>query len=228
MVGDDVWLLDKRNPTPPKGSSPTKMTNAKRRRSVSSADLSSVEPVSKRRRQTWLGEEVSDSVRGMRTSFFTCSLSAKTSMSDDEREKLEDFQTYVDSFDAGSDAQFSFSSPIADARCALLEFLQFRHLEFDTLRRAKYSTAMLLYHLKHENASGVVPVCTTCERDIHEVRWHKVKKVAEKRRVTKNLAFTKSTKHPESEFILEELCACCHSQRSQQDEFIPIPVSLKL
>lgn len=228
MAGDDVWLLDKRNPALPKSISSNKKSNGKRRRSLSSVDSSTAEPVAKKRRQSWLGEEVSGSVRNLRTSFFTCSLAPKSTISGAEQEKLEAFKTYAGSFEAeSSNTESALPCPIADARSALLEFSQYRHLEFDTLRRAKYSTAMLLYHIKHENAPGVVPVCTSCDRDIEEVRWHKVKKVAEKRRVTKNLAFSK-TKPTDPEFIHEELCGCCHAQHSQRQQFIPIPVSLKL
>jgi hypothetical protein len=225
MVGDDYWLLDKRTPTPKAAGS--KKAKGKRRRSLSSADMSvSIEdPAPKRRRQSWLGEEISETVRKMRTSFFACSLLPKKIMSDVEQTKLSGFQSYVDSFDFGINSNSSLSSPITDARHALLEFSQYRHFEFNTLRRAKYSTAMLLYHLQHPDAPGVVPVCTTCDQPIEELRWHKVKKVSEKRRVTKYMKPTTPFDHA---FIREELCGCCHAKHSEKDEFIPIPVALKL
>jgi hypothetical protein len=84
---------------------------------------------------------------------------------------------------------------------------------------------MLLYHLHHRNAPGVIPVCTTCEHTIESVRWHKVRKLTERRRVTKNMF--KPTKPLEPIFVPEELCVCCHSQHPRKEDFIPIPVSLK-
>lgn len=225
MVGDDVWLLDKRNTNPPKGMGANKNGRAKRRRSSISKEAHSKDPVGLKRRQSWVGEEVGHSVRAYRTSFFTCSLTPKAKMSDMEQEKLRIFSSYADSFDSALVCQSSLSSPLVDARCALLEFSQFRNLEFNTLRRAKYSTAMLLYHLHHRNAPGVIPVCTTCEHTIESVRWHKVRKLTERRRVTKNMF--KPTKPLEPIFVPEELCVCCHSQHPRKEDFIPIPVSLK-
>ncbi len=225
MVGEDLWLLDKRNPTP--NLSATKTAGKKRRGSCSGSNesiCSSDEPVSKRRRQSWVGEEVSEAVRRLRTSFFVCSLLPKKSISEAEQKKLREFQDYVDEYDNNSDSSLSKSSPICDARHALLEFSQYRHLEFDTLRRAKYSTAVLLYHLKNSDAPGVVPHCSSCNEAIQEVRWHKVKKATEKRRITKSM------KHLVAEvaFQKEELCLGCHAQHSEKEEYVPIPVSLKL
>merc|ERR1711915_642804 len=72
--------------------------SAKRRSSAS--DFSSCdEPPNKRRRQSWLGEEVALSVRKMRTDFFSCSLVPKESMSSEEELKEKVFQEYVSSFD---------------------------------------------------------------------------------------------------------------------------------
>jgi hypothetical protein len=230
MVGGDTWLLDKKNPAPPKSQSSSKKSTAKRRRSSISSSVSSEStieaPVTKKRRQSWLGEEVGDSVRKMRTSFFSCSLSPKGDMSVREKAKLEIFRDYVRCFEF-SVSRPTISSPIADARYALLEFSQFRHLEFDTLRRAKYSSAVLLYHLHNADAPGTVPMCTTCSQDIEEVRWHKVKKIPEKRRVTKGVGYKKAKAPVESSFGAEELCRTCHGHHANQDEFIPIPVSLK-
>jgi hypothetical protein len=150
-------------------------------------------------------------------------LAPKESLSDQEREKAESYSSYVELFKNKDDSDFATSSRIADARGTLLEFSQFRHFEFDTLRRAKYSTAMLLYHLHHENAPGMVPICTGCDQQIQEIRWHKVKKAAEKRRLTKFAPI----RAPEPEWVREELCACCYTKQSQVDEFIPIPVTVK-
>jgi hypothetical protein len=224
MVGDDVWLLDKRNPTP---NGPTSKTGTKRRQSVNSgcndSNCSVDEPAPKRRRQSWVGEEVSEAVRRLRTSFFVCSLLPKSSMSDAEQQKLREFRDYISEFTPCQTNSPTMAPSIGDARHALLEFSQYRHFEFDTLRRAKYSTAMLIYHLKNSDAPGVVPICNCCNQVIEEVRWHKVKKTVEKRRITKFM------KHvpPEPAFKQEELCAACHATHNEKEEFIPIPVSMK-
>lgn len=225
MVGEDHWLLDKRTHVASSGPGP-KSGGKRRRGSVGSTEsvASGEEPTTKRRRQSWVGEEVSEAVRRLRTSFFTCSLLPKLAMSGAEEEKLQIFEAYATEFDHSKNLIVSMSSPISDARHALLEFSQYRHFEFDTLRRAKYSTAMLLYHLKNSDAPGVVPLCNSCNEAIEEVRWHKMKKSAEKRRITK---FMKPVS-PEPEFQQEELCGYCHSKHSEKDAFIPIPVSLKL
>jgi len=219
MVGKDFWLLEKRQAVP--------VCN-KRRRSSSSASGGDAavpdEQSSKLRRQVWVGEEVSEAVRRMRTIFFTCFLTPKPSMSETERSMLSRFETYASDFDRDMPIHLGFSSPISDARHALLEFSQYRGLEFDTLRRAKYSTAMLLFHLQNIDVPGVVPVCSTCSHTIEEVRWHKVKKATERRRATK---FMKPVP-PEPLFIQEELCGGCHAICSEKEEFIPIPVCLKL
>jgi hypothetical protein len=220
MVGDDTWLLDKRIAAAPKPASAKKAGGKRRRNSI---DSTSEDPSAKRRRQSWLGEEIGDSVRKMRDSFFTCMLAPKESLSDQEREKAESYRSYVQLFESKDDPDFAASSRIADARGTLLEFSQFRHFEFDTLRRAKYSTAMLLYHLHHEDAPGMVPICTGCDQEIQEIRWHKVKKVAEKRRLTKFAPI----RAPEPVWVREELCVCCYPKHSKVDEFIPIPVTVK-
>ena len=219
MVGEDTWLLDKKNPTPPKMFAGKKSGAKRRRSSLDSCEESG----QKRRKQAWLGEEVGASVRKMRTSFFTCRLSLKHEMTADELQKASCYRSYAESFSRSSHSEFAASSRIADARHTLLEFSQFRHFEFDTLRRAKYSTAMLLYHLHNDDAPGLVPICTSCQQEIHEVRWHKVKKVAEKKRATK---FAPIKAH-DPEFKAEELCSCCHSKHPDGDDFIPIAVSMK-
>lgn len=223
MVGSDTWLLDKRITTAPKLAS-AKKAGVKRRQNSIDCGTNSEDPSAKKRRQSWLGEEIGDSVRKMRESFFTCMLAPKeSSLSDQELKKASSYRSYVELFQNKDASDFCTSSRIADARGTLLEFSQFRHFEFDTLRRAKYSTAMLLYHLHHEDAPGMVPICTGCDQEIQEIRWHKVKKVAEKRRLTKFAPI----RPPEPKWVREELCACCYPKHSNVDEFIPIPVTVK-
>jgi hypothetical protein len=237
MVGDDVWMMDKKIPHPPKptGAGKKKGSGKKRKNLV---DLTSPEyPVPKRRRQSWLGEEVGMSVRRMRTSFFTCSLTPKKNMSAEEAAKEKDFQKYIDSFVKSSVTDSVLPpSRIADARHALLEFSQYRNLEFDTLRRAKYSTSVLLYHLHHDNAPGLIPTCSSCDETIENVRWHRIRRVEERHhtgRVPPTLRAAKMAQIAVPAGVAEachkgeELCACCYDKRSTKEEFIPLPVSFK-
>jgi hypothetical protein len=221
MVGSDVWLLDKKNPIPPKASGMSK--KMKRRKStVDSID----EPAPKRRRQTWLGEEVGTAVRRMRTSFFKCSLGPESTALGQEVKQLGTFDEYAKVFKGDGDATLR-SSRVADARHALLEFSQFRSLEFDTLRRAKYSSAMLLYHLHNEMAPGQIPECTSCHQEIDGVRWHRINKVVERRPAAALPASGRKPKIASScPFESEELCSLCYSKHANQDQFIPLQVSL--
>lgn len=212
MVGDDVWLLDRRNIVPQKNpANAKKKKNGKRKKTVREVEE---EPPSKRRRQSWLGEEVGVSMRKIRTAFFTCSLTPKEERSDVEHGKLENFDEYIAPFAALSQQLAGAhvgSCRVADARHGLLEFSQYRNFEFDTLRRAKYSTSMLLYHLHHDNAPGLIPLCTKCHKTIHHVRWHEIRK-----RSVRN-----------SREMAEELCPECYSKRGDSDKFLPLPVSFR-
>ena len=59
-----------------------------------------------------------------------------------------------------------------DNRHTFLEMCQFRHYQFDTLRRAKHSSLMLLYHLHFPDSANARPTCACCEGAIRDVRWH--------------------------------------------------------
>lgn len=211
MVGNDIWLLDKRNP--PKN--PQSKSNPRRRKSESN-DCSD-EPPTKRRRQSWLAEEVGASVRLHRTCFFNCSLQPSP-----EQEKS--YEDYTRNYTPSSDEHVA-SSTIADMRHALLEFSQYRNLEFDTLRHAKYSSAILLFHLHNDRAPGSIPECSSCSKPIDDVRWHRLARVTERR-------LLQASRHPVGRrpkrtkpYEPEELCGACHTTCSDPDEFIPIPVS---
>jgi hypothetical protein len=221
MIGNDLWLMDKRVSTPPKGSA--KKTRKRRRNSI---ENTVEDPVPKKRCQSWLGEDLAESVRRLRTSLFTCSLIPKEAMSEKEVAKLQKYREYVRGFRFEPDSRILKASPITETRHGFLELSQFRRFEFNTLRRAKYSTGMLIYHLRNEDALGVVPVCTSCNEDIHNVLWHKVKTVAEK--VIGVKTFPKP-KQCSSAWIGGELCEGCHRQQNkiEQEQYIPIPVSLK-
>ena len=222
MVGSDVWLLDKKNPVPPKGLVVAKKTKGGKKGAQDSID----EPAAKRRRQTWLGEYVGAAVRRMRKSFFKCSLASDLATDKQIPLKSQLFNEYAESFNADGDSKL-FSARVADARHALLEFSQFRSLEFDTLRRAKYSSSMLLYHLHNEGAPGLIPKCSSCCQEIEGVRWHRINKVVERRAVA---AVPTSGRKPKVmanvSFEPEELCSTCFSKIDYQDQFIPLQVSV--
>jgi ribosomal protein L34E len=173
----------------------------------------------------------------MRTSFFSCSLVSKANLSPEEAAKEREFQAYIAPF-VNSKVEDKTLAPsrIADARHAFLEFSQYRNLEFDTLRRAKYSTSILLYHLHYDEAPGLIPTCSSCEETIHEIRWHRIRRVEERHhtgRVPPTLRAARLAQigvdqdTAEAIHYGEELCANCYDKRSTKEEFIPLPVSFK-
>mmetsp|Transcript_10345 Transcript_10345/g.18839 ORF Transcript_10345/g.18839 Transcript_10345/m.18839 type:complete len:1409 (-) Transcript_10345:498-4724(-) len=227
MVGDDVWLMNKRKKKPSKKRKSSSKSQKDRSDSFSED--------SKRRRQSWLGDEVGAAMRRMRRDFFVCDLKPKRSMTDGEKKKQEEYEVYTESFgiqnkrDDGSYAKSvrstGVSARVADYRHGLLEFSQFRNFEFDTLRRAKYSTTMLLYHLHHADVPGLIPECTSCGEDIVDVRWHKIKKAIDDRR--RHTLALKKLKLPSEVWKSEALCDSCHSKAPNGDEFTPLRVSFQ-
>eukprot|EP00607_Mallomonas_marina_P005877 CAMPEP_0182439702 /NCGR_PEP_ID=MMETSP1167-20130531/86595_1 /TAXON_ID=2988 /ORGANISM="Mallomonas Sp, Strain CCMP3275" /LENGTH=1396 /DNA_ID=CAMNT_0024633453 /DNA_START=440 /DNA_END=4630 /DNA_ORIENTATION=- len=63
-------------------------------------------------------------------------------------------------------------APFVDCRHTFLEMCQFRHYQFDTLRRAKHSSLLLLYHLHNPTLKNLRPHCQQCTEIITDVRWH--------------------------------------------------------
>ncbi|KAF0932680.1 hypothetical protein E2562_011977 [Oryza meyeriana var. granulata] len=53
-----------------------------------------------------------------------------------------------------------------DTRQAFLSFCQGNNYQFDTLRRAKHSTMMVLYHLHNPTGLAFVATCNVCNHDI--------------------------------------------------------------
>lgn len=227
MVGGDKMFLDK-SQTSTRASSTGKAAkrggNGRRRKSLCSSDG---EPQAKRRRQSWLGEEVGIAVRRMRPHFFVCSLDACSELENPELEKLAQYTSYVESYEPKSFE--GKSSRIADMRNSLLEFSQFHNLEFDTVRKAKYSTSILLYHLHNNNAPGVIPTCTSCQSVISGVRWHKITHIVEDSSVLNKQVTTGCHKKKPFTAVPEELCQSCFEKREEETHvnFLPVQVTLQ-
>lgn len=157
----------------------------------------------------WLGMEVGCSVRRMRRDFFVCDLSSHENGDD------EAFRQYVDGWDRLAPTNEDQTNRkignrtvnVADARTSLLEYCQFRNLQFDTLRRAKCSTAILLRHLHNPYVrTSIDPVCSFCQSIISDTRWHRSKVTAHDKR---------------------ELCTGCWEacDQKRKEEFVPVRVN---
>ncbi|CAD5186956.1 unnamed protein product [Musa acuminata subsp. malaccensis] len=57
-------------------------------------------------------------------------------------------------------------SEFFDTRQAFLSLCQGNHYQYDTLRRAKHSSMMVLYHLHNPTAPAFVTTCNVCHHDI--------------------------------------------------------------
>lgn len=57
-------------------------------------------------------------------------------------------------------------SEFFDTRQAFLSLCQGNHYQYDTLRRAKHSSMMVLYHLHNPTAPAFVTTCNICYLDI--------------------------------------------------------------
>ncbi|KAM0933705.1 putative histone acetyltransferase chromatin regulator PHD family [Dioscorea sansibarensis] len=57
-------------------------------------------------------------------------------------------------------------SEFFDTRQAFLSLCQGNHYQYDTLRRAKHSSMMVLYHLHNPTAPAFVTTCNVCHQDI--------------------------------------------------------------
>lgn len=70
-----------------------------------------------------------------------------------------------------SDPDQPIHSELMDSRDAFLQMARERHLEFSSLRRAKYSTMVLLYEIHMELRQSFMYNCNVCGAQI-ETRWH--------------------------------------------------------
>jgi E1A/CREB-binding protein len=58
-------------------------------------------------------------------------------------------------------------------RQAFLSLCQGNHYQFDTVRRAKHSSMMVLYHIHNPNAPAFMPSCTICHSELEEGEGYK-------------------------------------------------------
>ena len=105
-----------------------------------------------------------------------------------------------------------------------LEFSQYRNFQFDTVRRAKYSTAMLIRYLLNPNSPGLIPTCTNCRNEISSVRWHKINKAFDERRRS---SATLSIRMACVNMDRGELCSTCFELEEKKELYIPIRVSFE-
>jgi len=218
MVGEDKFLLDKKH-------SYKKKSGKKKETSIDPSNSDGI------RRESWLSDEVLAAVRRCRAVMFVCHLRPKAQMTNVEKDKEQEFSRYIEGFDLRSDHSPNarpekevVKPSVSEARHGLLEFSQYCNLQFDSVRRAKYSTAMLLYYLQNPESPGVLPACSCCRRDIINVRWHKVSKsFDERRRSSLSIAIRTYT----SDMSRRELCEQCFKATAKKEDYVPIRVTFR-
>lgn len=226
MAGEDTHLLTRRSNNKEIGKK--KKKSKKRKESICEAINSDGI-----RRESWLSFEVLGSIRNNRSVIFVCHLEPKKSKSETEQIKLSDFQEYIKDFDikgcpnlqgSNQEVKPKFKPSVQETRHGLLEFSQYGNLQFDTVRRAKYSTAMLLYYFKNPHSDGVLPKCSDCKCCIENVRWHRINKAFDERRRTSQLLALRTACF---EMARKELCGDCYLKSHQKEDFYPIRVSFR-
>ncbi len=134
----------------------------------------------------WLLSELCKSVGRMKRDLFVVELAAPDAdLADTAWESAVEVSSAVDNVGHGGDSKRcglvpdvdidpdpKCTSALADSRHTLLEMCQFRHYQFDTLRRAKHSSAMVLYHLHRPQAHSLNPFCSHCGKAIRTIRFH--------------------------------------------------------
>ncbi|KAG5450308.1 Histone lysine acetyltransferase crebbp [Clonorchis sinensis] len=80
-------------------------------------------------------------------------------------------QNSVSSLPAIKDLDPLINSDLMECRGAFLERAREKHLEFSSVRRAKYSTLVMLYELHTENRQPLMYTCNMCNVQL-ETPWH--------------------------------------------------------
>lgn len=75
-------------------------------------------------------------------------------------------QSEIEVTDDTKDKDEILESEFFDTRQAFLSLCQGNHYQYDTLRRAKHSSMMVLYHLHNPTAPAFVTTCNICHLDI--------------------------------------------------------------
>lgn len=71
------------------------------------------------------------------------------------------------------DKDDNIPSEFFDNRQAFLNLCQGNNYQYDTLRRAKHSSMMILYHLHNPSAPAFPTACTICQQEIENAQgWH--------------------------------------------------------
>lgn len=123
----------------------------------------------------------------------TSSSSSSSSSSSLQQSNTKDL---LISFNDNDPDIYHLSRPLMDGRHTMLEVCMFKHLQFDTLRRAKHATSMLLYYLHFPICNTISTMtsntskmglsstslicgsnalnvkCTSCYKVIQGLRWH--------------------------------------------------------
>lgn len=222
MVGEDIWLLDKRHTH--KSAPKSKQSQEKNKHTVCDGLL--------KHHESWLGDEMSKIVKRLRADFFVCNLLPNNDdCTSSAQANVQLYQDYISDFDISrysSPTNMNFQRStlplVSDARYGLLEFSQYRNFQFDTLRRAKYSTAMMLLYLQNHDVPGIIPTCTSCKHEIKAVRWRKVHKAFDERRRSCQKLSVRMTS---LEMDREDLCSSCYEKLPQKENHIPIVVTFK-
>jgi hypothetical protein len=220
MAGEDTWLLDKRHLHKPTGKKKPKKEKIKY----------NVADGMFKKQESWLGDDLSTIVRRLRTDCFVCNLYQDDKTSVPSQVKDEEFESYISGFNAtpyhstNIKGKVHTQPGVIDTRQGLLEFSQYRNFQFDTTRRAKYSTAMLLLYLRRNDNHGIIPKCTQCQSKISVVRWRKVNKAFDERRRSST---TLAVRMASVDMSREELCSPCYELLKSKDSHVPIRVTFR-
>ena len=123
-----------------------------------------------------LMSELSKNVCRLKDDMYVVILASKSHQSEHNHETEsinEECMRMLESVESDtSDPDLSMRSPFIESRQTFLEMCQFRHLQFDSLRRAKFSSNILIFHLLFPRITSTRPQCKECKLQIKKVRWH--------------------------------------------------------